>query len=368
MKTTHLKVFTLGIALISSMGIWGSDEAVETFTETSINDRTLRLLVSHPERERYIRTSTTQVEQSDGSFREEQVVEVTLPKSIQQIQQWDFAVLNPTLIQTAKGSRLWEISSRAFGIPIYKPKIKKEKIRLQCLDFSQSPFLFGIDANITYLPVPVRVVLPLNTTKLGLNMFKNSKLSSLRNIDAVDEIGYWCFHQCSMPRDFCLPPQLTCIQAESFFKAKFPNMSLEIPAAVTSLERLAFAEVKGLKRISGGLGLTKINGSAFSENPSLESLIIDNQRPATVSYSENAKKGLLHSGCTNLKCLCFSGPVVFDRADLYDRRRFYCDDSKDCWQLRLVQITDQTLRSLNTCDPSWWKTIDDDASIFVSRT
>lgn len=85
MKTTHLKVFTLGIALISSMGIWGSGKASEAFTDTVLKKETLAKMVSQPVKERYIRTQTNQIEQPDGSVKEENTLAVTLPSCLQRI-------------------------------------------------------------------------------------------------------------------------------------------------------------------------------------------------------------------------------------------------------------------------------------------
>ncbi len=370
MKTTHLKVFTLGIALISSMGIWGSGKASEAFTDTVLKKETLAKMVSQPVKERYIRTQTNQIEQPDGSVKEENTLAVTLPSCLQRIKKWDYSVCNPTRIVVPQGSQLQQIDHLAFHLPCDQTQITTGGIKLNTLDFSQcSPYVFDEDkVYLANLPVPMCIVLPAKTKKLRDSMFESSRLSSLQNINDVTEIGCWCFKECSMPRDFCLPSSLTCIKQSVFFMAKFPNMSLEIPAAVTSLGHLAFAEAEGLTCICGGQGLTFIAGSALSENKSLVSLIIDNQQQATIGYNINAQHGLLCSKCSNLKCLCFSGPVVFEKENQYMQQRFFFGAFEDCDDLCLIQITDITLKSLNACDSDWFWAIDDDASIFVSHT
>lgn len=370
MKTTHLKVFTLGIALISSMGVWGSGKASETFKDIVLKKATLAKLISPPERERYIHTLTTPVEQPDGSVKEENTLAVTLPSCLQRIKKWDYSVCNPTRIVVPQDSQLQRIDHLAFHLPCNQTQITTGDIKLNTLDLSQcSPDVFDKDkVYLDYLPVPVHVVLPAKTKKLRESMFESSRLSSLQNINDVTEIGCWCFMNSSMPRDFRLPPQLTRIEQSAFHHAKFPNTSLEIPAAVTSLGHLAFAEAEGLTCICGGQGLTFICGSALSENKSLVSLIIDNHQRATIGYNVDATNGLLCSKCSNLKCLCFSGPVVFEKENQYMQQRFAFAAFEDCDDLCLIQITDITLNSLNVCDPDWFWMIDDDAFIFVSHT
>lgn len=369
MKTTHLKVFTLGIALISSMGIWGSGKASEAFTDTELNPQTLATLVDQQVDDPYIRTQTTHVEQPNGSVKEENTLAVTLPSCLQRIKKWDYSVCNPTRIVVPQDSQLKQIDPLAFLLPCNQNQITKSGIKLKTLDLSQcSPDVFELgNVYLNDLPVPTSIVLPAQTKKLRQNMFEYSQLSSLQNINDVTEIGCWCFMNCSMPRDFRLPPQLTCIKQSTFLKAKFPNTSLEIPAAVTSLGHLAFAEAEGLTCICGGQGLTFISGRALSENKSLMSLIIDNQQRTTIGYNADAIDGLLCSKCSKLKCLCFSGPVVFEKENQYMQQRFSFNAFRGCNDLWLMQITDVTLNSLNTCDSDWFWAIDD-ASIFVSRT
>lgn len=171
---------------------------------------------------------------------------------------------------------------------------------LTTLDYSA----FSYCASLSSVKIPGKV------ERISYNSFyKCSNLQKVELAEGIKFIDHQAFGYSNRLQSINFPSTLTSIGYDAFRETDLSEVN--IPGSVENIGSSAFYRNKNLKKLSFGEGLVNIEGNAFSECVSIDSIVC----PSTLrtigesafSGCKNLKQISLNEGLVNIKSYAFSG-------------------------------------------------------------
>lgn len=132
------------------------------------------------------------------------------------------------------------------------------------------------------------------------SFYKCSNLQKVELAEGIKFIDNQAFYYCDHLQSINFPSTLTSIGYEAFRETDLSEVN--IPGSVENIGSNAFYRNKNLKKLTFGEGLVNIEGTAFSECVSIDSIVC----PSTLRTIGNAT----FSGCKNLKQISLNEGLV----------------------------------------------------------
>lgn len=141
------------------------------------------------------------------------------------------------------------------------------------------------------------------------SFYSCSNLQKVELAEGIKFIDNQAFYHCDRLQSINFPSTLTSIGYESFRETDLREVN--IPGSVENIGSNAFYRNKNLKKLTFGEGLVNIEGTAFSECVSIDSIVCPSTL-RTIGESafyrcENLKQISLNEGLVNIKSYAFSG-------------------------------------------------------------
>lgn len=141
------------------------------------------------------------------------------------------------------------------------------------------------------------------------SFYKCSNLQKVELAEGIKFIDNQAFYYCDRLQSINFPSTLTSIGYEAFRETDLSEVN--IPGSVENIGSNAFYRNKNLKKLTFGEGLVNIEGTAFSECVSIDSIVCPSTL-RTIGESafyrcKNLKQISLNEGLINIKSYAFSG-------------------------------------------------------------
>lgn len=141
------------------------------------------------------------------------------------------------------------------------------------------------------------------------SFYKCSNLQKVELAEGIKFIDNQAFYYCDHLQSINFPSTLTSIGYEAFRETDLSEVN--IPGSVENLGSNAFYRNKNLKKLTFGEGLVNIEGTAFSECVSIDSIVCPSTLrtigDATFSGCKNLKQISLNEGLVSINSYAFSG-------------------------------------------------------------
>lgn len=154
------------------------------------------------------------------------------------------------------------------------------------------------------------VKIPGKVERISPYSFKDS--SNLQKVELAEGIKFidnQAFYYCDHLQSINFPSTLTSIGYEAFRETDLSEVN--IPGSVENIGSNAFYRNKNLKKLTFGEGLVNIEGTAFSECVSIDSIVCPSTLrtigDATFSGCKNLKQISLNEGLVSINSYAFSG-------------------------------------------------------------
>lgn len=141
------------------------------------------------------------------------------------------------------------------------------------------------------------------------SFYKCSNLPKVELAEGIKFIDNQAFYYCDHLQSINFPSTLTSIGYEAFRETDLSEVN--IPGSVENIGSNAFYRNKNLKKLTFGEGLVNIEGTAFSECVSIDSIVCPSTLrtigDATFSGCKNLKQISLNEGLVSINSYAFSG-------------------------------------------------------------
>lgn len=141
------------------------------------------------------------------------------------------------------------------------------------------------------------------------SFYKCSNLQKVELAEGIKFIDNQAFYYCDHLQSINFPSTLTSIGYEAFRETDLSEVN--IPGSVENIGSNAFYRNKNLKKLTFGEGLVNIEGTAFSECVSIDSIVCPSTLrtigDATFSGCKNLKQISLNEGLVSINSYAFSG-------------------------------------------------------------
>lgn len=141
------------------------------------------------------------------------------------------------------------------------------------------------------------------------SFYKCSNLQKVELAESIKFIDNQAFYYCDHLQSINFPSTLTSIGYEAFRETDLSEVN--IPGSVENIGSNAFYRNKNLKKLTFGEGLVNIEGTAFSECVSIDSIVCPSTLrtigDATFSGCKNLKQISLNEGLVSINSYAFSG-------------------------------------------------------------
>ena len=141
------------------------------------------------------------------------------------------------------------------------------------------------------------------------SFYKCSNLQKVELAEGIKFIDNQAFYYCNHLQSINFPSTLTSIGYEAFRETDLSEVN--IPGSVENIGSNAFYRNKNLKKLTFGEGLVNIEGTAFSECVSIDSIVCPSTLrtigDATFSGCKNLKQISLNEGLVSINSYAFSG-------------------------------------------------------------
>lgn len=141
------------------------------------------------------------------------------------------------------------------------------------------------------------------------SFYKCSNLQKVELAEGIKFIDNQAFYYCDHLQSINFPSTLTSIGYEAFRETNLSEVN--IPGSVENIGSNAFYRNKNLKKLTFGEGLVNIEGTAFSECVSIDSIVCPSTLrtigDATFSGCKNLKQISLNEGLVSINSYAFSG-------------------------------------------------------------
>lgn len=141
------------------------------------------------------------------------------------------------------------------------------------------------------------------------SFYKCSNLQKVKLAEGIKFIDNQAFYYCDHLQSINFPSTLTSIGYEAFRETDLSEVN--IPGSVENIGSNAFYRNKNLKKLTFGEGLVNIEGTAFSECVSIDSIVCPSTLrtigDATFSGCKNLKQISLNEGLVSINSYAFSG-------------------------------------------------------------
>lgn len=141
------------------------------------------------------------------------------------------------------------------------------------------------------------------------SFYKCSNLQKVELAEGIKFIDNQAFYYCDHLQSINFPSTLTSIGYEAFRETDLSVVN--IPGSVENIGSNAFYRNKNLKKLTFGEGLVNIEGTAFSECVSIDSIVCPSTLrtigDATFSGCKNLKQISLNEGLVSINSYAFSG-------------------------------------------------------------
>lgn len=141
------------------------------------------------------------------------------------------------------------------------------------------------------------------------SFYKCSNLQKVELAEGIKFIDNQAFYYCDRLLSINFPSTLTSIGYEAFRETDLSEVN--IPGSVENIGSNAFYRNKNLKKLTFGEGLVNIEGTAFSECVSIDSIVCPSTLrtigDATFSGCKNLKQISLNEGLVSINSYAFSG-------------------------------------------------------------
>lgn len=141
------------------------------------------------------------------------------------------------------------------------------------------------------------------------SFYKCSNLQKIELAEGIKFIDNQAFYYCDHLQSINFPSTLTSIGYEAFRETDLSEVN--IPGSVENIGSNAFYRNKNLKKLTFGEGLVNIEGTAFSECVSIDSIVCPSTLrtigDATFSGCKNLKQISLNEGLVSINSYAFSG-------------------------------------------------------------
>lgn len=141
------------------------------------------------------------------------------------------------------------------------------------------------------------------------SFYKCSNLQKVELAEGIKFIDNQAFYYCDHLQSINFPSTLTSIGYEAFRETDLSEVN--IPGSVENIGCNAFYRNKNLKKLTFGEGLVNIEGTAFSECVSIDSIVCPSTLrtigDATFSGCKNLKQISLNEGLVSINSYAFSG-------------------------------------------------------------
>lgn len=141
------------------------------------------------------------------------------------------------------------------------------------------------------------------------SFYKCSNLQKVELAEGIKFIDNQAFYYCDHLQSINFPSTLTSIGYEAFRETDLSEVN--IPGSVKNIGSNAFYRNKNLKKLTFGEGLVNIEGTAFSECVSIDSIVCPSTLrtigDATFSGCKNLKQISLNEGLVSINSYAFSG-------------------------------------------------------------
>lgn len=143
------------------------------------------------------------------------------------------------------------------------------------------------------------------------SFYKCSNLQKVELAEGIKFIDNQAFYYCDHLQSINFPSTLTSIGYEAFRETDLSEVN--IPGSVENIGSNAFYRNKNLKKLTFGEGLVNIEGTAFSECVSIDSIVCPSTLrtigDATFSGCKNLKQISLNEGLVSINSYAFSGCI-----------------------------------------------------------